>query len=64
MEIEHEEQYHEKQVEKAQRVADDTHRVEVLVAINGHHAKDRVVVAKSHPFYNGLIDQNLARVIG
>lgn len=42
---------------------EDTHRVEILVAINGHQAHDKVTVAKSHAFYSGLLDQNLAQVI-
>lgn len=49
--------------EKIEREAADTHRVEVLVAINGHHAKDKLTVPVDHPFYSGLLDQNLARVI-
>lgn len=49
-----------RQVEQA---AGDMHRVEVLVSINDHRAHDKVTVSTSHPFYNGLIEQNLARVI-
>lgn len=51
------------QGQQVEQAAAETHRVEVLVAINDHHAHDKVTVAKSHPFYSGLLDQNLARVI-
>ena len=52
------------QAQQVQQAAADTHRVEVLVAVNGHHAHDKLTVATDHPFYSGLIDQNLARVMG
>lgn len=42
----------------------ETHRVKLLVSVNSHRINDEVTVGKSHPFYNGLIAQNLAKVIG
>ena len=54
----------QKYVEKVSQQASDMHRVEILVAVNGHVAHDTVTVAKDHPFYSGLILQNLAKVVG
>lgn len=52
----------QRQAEQVTREA-ETMRVEILVAVNSHSVNDKVTVERDHPFYSGLVTQNMARVI-